>query len=420
MKAKLRDVEDTAFLISKFSDQNQFLSLKKDHKKGLRTIAFQQFWHQEKVNIYTFLRQIVLYKDLKSSFDIDSKLIEDIGISALDFLKISFSIQIYLSLDKLDPKFKYDGTLNDDFYDIFMPFFPKNNIDRYLENLTLKYTQQLDSVHKMANEALQLYETNFWSNFPFVNHSGRKQVLHKSIFDQTCKYYIYNHLKMSSPGFTEEFGRRLERYIELGLKECGVDYVGEKKMKKDYKLTKVCDYMVEDEILIECKAIELQPRSAILREPAIMGRDLKDTIVKAYVQMLSSAISIDARRNWWGIVVTYKKTFVGFGEDAWQEFLKEPVIKKTKDEKLNLNILPPERFCVIDIETWESVIQIVRDGKISMLSLIRTILTHNSRAKKADAVLLPEQALFKNYDPFEMKLSYLDNASEKLDFISDL
>jgi hypothetical protein len=163
--------------------------------------------------------------------------------------------------------------------------------------------------------------------------------------------------------FPSDFGKRLERYLELELIENKIRYESEATMQKNYRLGKVVDYKVEDDILIECKAIELHPRSGVSRLPSILVNDLKSSIVKAYTQLLSTAIVIDRNIPWFGIIVTYKQTFIGFGRDAWDEFLREPVEKFAAENNISIAVFPPENLLFLTIEDWDCLMQLIKEKK---------------------------------------------------------
>jgi hypothetical protein len=71
-------------------------------------------------------------------------------------------------------------------------------------------------------------------------------------------------MKNNDENFTTEFGVRLEKYVKLGLDEININYKTESQIKKEFKgLKNLVDYVVNDNILIEVKAIELKPYPSI-------------------------------------------------------------------------------------------------------------------------------------------------------------
>ena len=104
------------------------------------------------------------------------------------------------------------------------------------------------------------------------------------------------------------------------------------------------DFTIQDGIIMECKAIELHPRSGILRNSDMLTKELKPSVVKAYTQMLTTAHLIDPNRQWFGSIITYLQTFIGFGTSACNEILATPATEFAQQHNLNINSLPPERF----------------------------------------------------------------------------
>jgi hypothetical protein len=214
-------------------------------------------------------------------------------------------------------------------------------------------------------------------------------------------------LKQNSFSFPEEFGKRQERYLELGLKEVNIQYKTENELRKLYSLEKVTDYLVDNNILIECKAIELHPRSGILRTHDIISNELNKSITKAYCQLLSTARVIDENQEWYGIIITYKEMYLGFGNDAWDEFLEKKVTEFCKQNNIDLGILPPNNLFFIDIESWDYIIQAIKDKKGNLKEILAKAKDLNTSENIAERIFLFIQVLEKHYKIDRFTLSYL-------------
>lgn len=218
-KADLKEVEQTLILINKFENDSGVVKLRDGVKPGLRVIAFQQLWYQEQINSYSLARQYILYESLSSSVDINGSFQKFSGLTIKDFLKSMHLVIIYLMLTRHDKRFTYDGVLHEDFFDISKDCGLHDEVQRLISHLLLKRKSEVQKMHRMKKEVFQIYETNYWSRQPFITHNKKIRTLHKSIIDQTAKHHIYDFLKANDDSFTTEFGKRMERYIELGLNE---------------------------------------------------------------------------------------------------------------------------------------------------------------------------------------------------------
>jgi hypothetical protein len=283
--------------------------------------------------------------------------------------------------------------------------------------LTITDKDDFENLQKLNTEILQLYETNFFTLKPFIHFRNQYRIPYRQIFVQTIKHFIYNYLKENSQLFPEEFGKRLEKYVELGLSENKVSYLNETALKTKYQLGKVSDFLIENDILIEVKAIELHPRSGVLRTKDILANDLAGTIVKAYTQLLETATKINPNAEHYGVVITYKEMYLGFGADAWEEFLKEPIEKYCLENSLDLAVLPPQNLCFINIEDWDKMMQAIKEGKATLKEILIKGKELNALDNPAESVMLMEQVIHKHFHPSQITLSYLKDTHLQLDII---
>lgn len=383
-----------------------------DVKRTFRILAFQQFAHQETFYQTVINRQLVLYYTLQSNYNIPGEFQKLTGIELKKFFEYCLLVYIYCNASDFDKKFNYDGILKRDFFTIFEEKFTKGDSDVFLNLISIKSKEDFESLHKLSNELLQLFETNFYTTKPLLLFRGEYHLIHRAVLTQFMKHFVYTFLKQMSNSFLYEFSWRFERYIELGLKEIKADYKSETELKKEYALEKVIDYWVKDEILIECKAIELHPRSGVLRDPKVLPSDLGKSIVKAYCQLLSTAAIVDPGKKWYGIIITYKEMYLGFGNDAWIEFLKEPVEDFANSNSINLSILPPENLFFIDIEYWDYLIQTIKNGNGTLKEILLKSKKMNMSSDPMEQVFLLSQVLTKYYPIEKLDLSYLNHSAE--------
>lgn len=418
-KVKAHDIDMLLKLVEEF-ETGYLKDGFKDHqsvRKSFRILAYQQFSYQDTFYKSIVDRQLVIYLQLKSKYDIDAEFKKLTGISIKSFFNYYYLLFIYFTKDSYDSRFNYDGILHDDLYKIFETKFPISELDKFLNLLSIKDAKEFESLHKLDNELLQLYETNFFVTKPLLYFRNQFRLPHIAILVQSIKHFVYTYMKLNSQLFSQEFGLRMERYIELGLKELTVEFVTETDLKRKYLLNKVSDFFVENDILIESKAIELTPRSAVLRSPDIISSDLKSSIVKAYCQLLSTAKVIDPSQEWFGIIITYKEMYLGFGTDAWEEFLRNPVESFIKENSLDLSILPPRNLFFIDLEYWDYLIQVVKERKTSIKKILLTGQKFNSTTNPVEGLFNMEQVLTKHFKINTLNLSYLEKAHKLIDIV---
>lgn len=416
------DLQHLLALVEQFETEYRGLNFK-SHKtvsQSFRIIAYQQFDYQDTFYNSIIDRQIALYIKIKTRLNIEQEFRKLTGIDLLPFFNYCYLTYIYLNLDQTKKGYVYDGILHKDYFDFFIGKFSKQELNSFLKLLSITKPDDFANLHKLKDERLQLYETNFFITKPFLFFRSQYCLPHRAIFIQTIKHFVYTYLKANLPEiFSEDFGKRLEQYVELGLKENGLTYSDENQLQKRFNLTKVVDYIVENNILIECKAIELHPRSGVLRLPNILTKELNSSIIKAYCQLLSTANSVDNAKEWFGIIITYREMYLGFGSDAWDEFLKDPIEKFASENGINISVLPPQNLFFVTIEYWDYMMQVVKESKATIIQMLKKAQALNLSPDITERVFLMEQVLKKHFKIKSLELLYLKEAHSLIDIIPE-
>ncbi len=108
------------------------------------------------------------------------------------------------------------------------------------------------------------------------------------------------------------------------------------------------DYLIEKRILVECKATELIPWSAVNPTDKSLSQALKSSIIKGYKQIIQTANLLNLT-DCIGIIVTYKDLKIE-GEDAVEEILQSRNNWFTEEE---IKVMKDENFHILDIDKWD-------------------------------------------------------------------
>lgn len=390
-------------------------------RDSLFVIGYQQFYLQKYVQTDTFRRQLALYTTITIKHNASDKFKQLTGLAIEDFILFNLVMWLYINSNKIDPKNSFfDGFIREDIIDILCQISSEEKVLSYINLLTLNPSGYADHINNyrrgIKDNDLQYYEMSFFTMYPFQLLDNKLQVIHRNVFDYVCNYYIYDFLKANDPLFTEHFGRRMEKYVELGLTEAKCQYVSENVLRKiASKESKVVDFVVDNCILIECKAIELPNRPSTLPNSLLFYNALKDSIVKAYAkQMLTVANKIEnPQQEFFGIIVTYKEFNICNGLDIWDNLLKKTTIDYAMENNLRVDLLPPQNLYMMDIATWDKVIQVIKTTKTSLLQILL-------RAKEDDSTPQSKKGIFQfhlnQYEINKFDLSYLERESERLKF----
>lgn len=337
-------------------------------------------------------------------------------ISKLDidvFIGISYTIFLIVFGDTGNGLKNY-GILTDDIELILSKVFGKEQINNYFKLVSIS-KENAESViqenNQIRNYDLHPFEISIFTRKPFLYHKSQYRILKKEVLHHHFNFFLYEYLKMNYGNeFTTEFGNRVEKYVKLGLDDLKVSYITESKLKnKIGKHESVVDYVINDNILVDVKAIELRPYEAINPTKELLANHLKDSITKAYAkQMINVAHKLDKNREYFGIIITYKELRLDNGRELWNLFLRDETLKMRSEE--DIKVLPIDNLFMMDLKTWDYLTQYMKDTQISLLDILRKVREDNL---KPDTMKFEFQMHINKYLG-KINLSYLRDAETKL------
>lgn len=391
-----------------------------EFQRTMKLLSNQQSYFQLRIWKDSFARNIVLFinMDDKGYFQTSFKKITNIEL--IDFVKLLQLTWLYTEPDVISNKPKlYNGIIRKDFLELGTFLTSENITSDFVNILQLTPNNakgKIEEESKIKSEVLQTFETSLFTKYPLFQYKGVLHILHKNLLNTTVNHYFYDTLKSHLDNdFTEKFGKVLENYIEYGLKELNLQYKTEDDLKKLYPNSKYVDYVVDDSILIESKAIELSQHVGTNPTEATLQRNLNGDIVKAYTNQIltiANKLSNNICKEFFGIIITYKEMYWCNGVDCWDDLLKNPTLNFCEKNSVDFSILPPENLYFIDIATWDKLVHIMKDRKITL----REILV---KAKQDDSDPKTKKGLFvlhtNQYDNGPLCLNYLNEPYKILD-----
>jgi hypothetical protein len=380
--------------------------------RAMHILYSQQFYLQTVVFKEKFATQLKLYSTLSGKYDIEKSFEIKTGFKIVDFLFLMQVIWLYTNIDKIgNPSIKFSGYLTNDFLNMASQLTDLEKVRKLMQLLVLDPINPNDKInsfkHNLKSEELQSMERTFFTLYPLQYFNNKIKVIHLSVLNYSLNYYIYDYLKSFDDNFTTEFGSRFEKYIEFGIKELNCPYLRESELKKQLpKNSKVVDFIIDTNIFVECKAIELQAYASVNPTDELIYNSLKDSLIKAYYkQLLHVTKTLNADKENWGIILTYKKLY-------WSQFSDlYDITKHNFDKTLETKHIPPENVFIIDIHTWDRIINIIIDEKSSLIEILKIAKKNNSD------VSTKKQSFDMHLDVFEnnpLNLNYLKDETEKL------
>ena len=397
----------------KFTNENNL-------QRTMRILANQQFYLQLRIWKDSFARNIVLFMNMDDNNFFQTSFKKITNIEIIDFIRLLQLTWLYTEPEQLYYKPKlYKGIIRKDFWNLGIFLTNENTTKDFINILQLtpnNAKSKIEAECKMKSGILQSFEVSIFTKYPFFKYNGNLFLLHKNLLNTTVNHYFYDTFKVRlGKDFTDKFGKVLEDYIESGLKELSIKYLRENNLKKIFPNSKCVDFVVDDSILIESKAIELSQQAGTNPTEATLYKNFDGNVIYAYtMQILSIANKLPRNldKEFFGIIITYKEMHWCNGLDCWDDLLKIPTIESCKNNNLDSSILPPENLYFIDIATWDKLIQIIKDTNVTL----REILV---KAKQDDSVSATKKGAFylhtNQYDVGRLSLSYLNEPYKILD-----
>lgn len=425
--SKIADAKTTSWLIDlvvKLQHEHDFyLGIEKVALEKLISLtSYQQSYFQLPIWKDSFARQILLYTKIKSRYSIEDVFLKETGFEVTDYVILSFFLWVYTNPINSQQNNPFNGVIRDDFYDLAGQFIDKEKVFRFIKILSIDYNTAKETIErdtKIKSFILQTFEISLFAKHPILTINSQNILLHKNLLNYTFNHFPYDFLKeKDNEKFSVEFGKRIEKYVELGLRELNISYKTENQLIKELpRYSKVVDFMVDDDIFIECKAIELKPYPNIYPDDEVLFNWLKDSIVKAYSQQLMTVSNtINPGIVKYGIILTYKETYFGNGIDAWNSFLRSPAEEYANANSLNLCLLPPEHLFFIDISAWDRILMVIKEGKASLKEILLKAISEDNESNTKKFFFYMHLT---DYDIGPVNLTYLNDAYKLFDFLNE-
>lgn len=375
--------------------------------KMFQILYNQQFYLQKKVYKDILYTQYKLYLSVKGKYDIEKSFKDKTNLSIHDFLFILQLFWLYININQLKKdNIFFEGLIDSAFVDAAKKIVDENKILSFIKLLTIHPYNSNSCInnykHLIRNEDLQTMEMSFFTMFPFQLFKNKLRLVHESVFNYCANYYIYDFLKSKDENFTTEFGYRIESFFELGLKEANISYKTESQLKQLLPAkSKLVDFaLLEDNIYIECKATELQAYPFVNPTDELLYNALKSSIFKAYFeQIVSVSKKMSHDKENWGIIITYKEFFCS-------HFTKLYEVGVKNYPNIDTSHIPAENIFIIDIYTWNVIVQIMITKKITLLQILRE--ARQSNMDPSTSKMLFQMHLDK-YNLGKLNLRYFDD-----------
>jgi len=341
-------------------------------RKSMSIIMHQQFWQFTNIPESDITKQRFLFNHptLEKLFE------EMYGLSMHDFLDLSMFGYLYIENKDIS---KFHGFLDSKYIACIEHFKGEEIAAKYLNAISITDSkplkEQFVKASKVESGIYKMFDFSYLITKPIFHIKNVYRIYTKQIFYNSLKYFVYNSLK-NQKGFGETFGKIcFENYIELGLKDRQIEYKKENQIQKFLpKGSKSVDFIIEDEIFVECKATELVAHSAIRPTDESLKKSLKSSIIKGFKQIIETSNKLK-KKDCIGIIVTYKNVRLD-GGDALDEILTDRFQWFCEEE---LKVLKRENFFIFSIDDWDLIVSSV---DVNLKEIIKGIILKKGEQRK--------------------------------------
>ncbi len=294
-----------------------------------QVLAYQQFSYQNQYQENDIQRQYYLFNSDSENSLLNRNLNSKYGISVKQYL------DLFSSLSK-QSKDKSDG----------------NVAETILKKWTINHDNVKSELEKFSNgignDFYKTFAPDFFVKYPFILFKGMQFCIDRRLFQRTVHEFLFNQV-LESNETKSRFDRRFQNYFAENLKEINIDH------KTDVELKSAgdneCDFLISDFLFAECKAIKLKTLAKVNPNDNILKHNLRD---------ISTANRFQVEDNEpFGIIITYLPFYFSDGSDLW-DILKIDIEGFLSENNYDL-LVAPENLFFVDINSWDKLIEILRD-----------------------------------------------------------
>lgn len=357
-----------------------------DVRLFMRSLAYQQFFHQTENGLLDIARQELIFARVAENHFFRTRFLRGVGIPLPDFLRLAFAV---IAIVKGQPVLQRE-TL----FGLCPPFTPAV-VDAFLNAISVdvvdlpRELKALDVDLRHANEFL--LQTPFL-RFPFVKVGSQYWCVSPHVLERSLGHYVYDFLKREDiDGFNNPFGKAFEQYVGEHIARSGLPWADEKALISVLPgQGKVVDFIVADgasNVLIDAKAVEMAQRGMATLRRGDVRRATQTSLIKAFEQGHEVVARIAAIGNGHSVIrprsstyllaVTYKELYIGNGITL-AGVIGEHELAKIRARFDPAHIIPDENIYFLTIQEFEDLMSLVLSGKIGLVEAL-------DRAKQADS-----------------------------------
>lgn len=351
-------------------------------KQGLRlfmkTIAYQQFWLQQRISVSHVGRLVSLFEDSDRRGFIQTRFAQLTGHTVQAFCEFAFA---------LASRFLSDEGAIEVSRSYFRPFDMTgrgHSVDAFLRMISLSPEEARgflnDADRRVRDFDSRLYEQTPLKMKPLLRLDERYVCYSPNVLLSNLTNLIYDSLKAAdSAGFCTEFGPVFEHYVGRLIGDLGRPFLTEADIQEAFGRRSAVDFLIPESdaaVMVECKGIELSPFVGVSSNADVVAQGLRDSVSKAVVQSsVVAALPWGGRsaKTFFALIVTYKPLWLGSGSDYLSGALKAELTARCK--AYGVALLPPENFVFLSVDDFELLCSVSEQTGVAISAILREFQT---------------------------------------------
>lgn len=358
----------------------------------MRALAAQQFLYQHPLNLDGLARQHALFAGLEKGHFFEREFLRAKGLPIEVFVKLALGLLTkFLETPGYTIHRSYFAPLEQD--------ISPEHIDAFLAAVSVNIEDlpvALGDLAQRERRMTEFVEETPFIGFPLIRVAGAYWCVYPEILHRSIGHFVFDALKKADlVRFNLHFGRRFEKYVGEYISATGLPFATEEEL--DQKLPgqgNLVDFLVVDgnaNIFIDAKGVEMAPRGRIAHLRDVVRGATENSLLKAVEQ--GQAVNarllllerddpvVQWRAESFLIAVTYKELYIGNGL-MLSSAVGEEALNRILSAYPQAQRIPLERIYFLTIDELERLMQMVKEGRISLHAALKRAETTDADPQK--------------------------------------
>jgi hypothetical protein len=343
-----------------------------DFQLFLRSVAYQQFWHQERPSRTAFARQAVMFGGLPASHRLRRSFVANQGIDLNDWVDLLFVLAAaFLGQPRV--------AVSESFFATLRHRFSRDVISRFLG----VFSQTLPALRRhladhTRHDPTEFRERSPLERYPLLRAGGEYLCFHRPLLLHAVEDNIYDTLRAADAQvFMDDFGSVFEAYVRRGLEFMGQPFMDEAQLRTKYGPGKVTDFALmsgDGIVVVDAKGVDVGHQGMTAAFSSVLADRTRSSAIKALAQagdLVQRMRCSHGERRAYLLVVTYKNLYLGNGSDFVRAVGGELLRRRGFDP--DSAPIQPQHVYFASVGEFEHLVSALGHGRVPLDSLLASM-----------------------------------------------